>query len=40
MGEGKEKRLLRDIKHVEDIEDKLKLRPEEEEQLKTTNGVF
>jgi hypothetical protein len=39
-GEGKEKRLLRDIKHVEDVEDKLKLRPEEEEQLKTTNGVF
>jgi IS30 family transposase len=39
-GEGKEKRLLRDIKPVEDIEDKLKLRPEEEEQLKTTSGIF
>lgn len=39
---GEEKRLLRDIKHVEDIEDKSELGPEEqeEEQLKTTNGVF
>jgi hypothetical protein len=37
-----EKRLLRDIKRVEDIENKLEPGPEEqeEEQLKTTNGVF
>ena len=37
-GEGGEKRLLRDIKHVEDIEGKPE--PGLEEQLKTTNGVF
>jgi hypothetical protein len=41
---GEEKRLLRDNKHVDggDIEDKSELGPEEqeEEQLKTTNGVF
>ena len=36
---GEEKRLLRDIKHVEDIENKLEPGPELE-QLKTTNGVF
>jgi predicted transcriptional regulator len=38
-GEGKEKRLLLDIT-CEDIEAEGKLGPEEEEQLKTTNGVF
>jgi hypothetical protein len=34
--------LLQDIKVVKDIEDKSELGPEEqeEEQLKTTNGVF
>ena len=39
---GEEKRLLRDIKVVKDIEDKLEpgLEEQEEEQLKTTNGVF
>ena len=40
---GEEKRLLRDNKRVDggDIEDKSELGPEEqEEQLKTTNGVF
>jgi IS30 family transposase len=36
---GEEKRLLRDIKHMEDIENKLEPGPELE-QLKTTNGVF
>jgi hypothetical protein len=35
---GEEKRLLRNIKHVEDIEDKLE--PEPEEEPKTINGVF
>jgi hypothetical protein len=43
---GEEKRLLRDIKRAEDMEDNehvinLNLSQEqEEEQLKTTNGVF
>ena len=41
---GEEKRLLRDIKVVKDIEDKLEPGLEEEgaeeQQLKTTNGVF
>jgi hypothetical protein len=37
---GEEKRLLRDIKVVKDIEDKLGPEEEQEEQLKTTNGVF
>jgi hypothetical protein len=42
LQEYEKKRLLRDIKCVEDIEDKIELGPEEEqeEQLKTTNGVF
>jgi hypothetical protein len=35
---GEEKRLLRDIKHVEDIENKAGL--ELEEEAETTNGVF
>jgi hypothetical protein len=35
---GEEKRLLRDIKVVKDIEDNLG--PDREEQLPTTNGVF
>jgi hypothetical protein len=37
---GEEKQLLRDIKVVKDIEDKIELGPEEEQELKTTNGVF
>jgi hypothetical protein len=38
----KEKRLLRDIKVVNDIENKagLEIEMEEEPQAKTTNGVF
>jgi hypothetical protein len=41
-GKGEEKRLLRDIRVVKDIEDKSELGPEEQEdeQLKTTNGIF
>jgi hypothetical protein len=37
---GEEKRLLRDIKRVEDIENKPRLELEIEEETKTTNGVF
>ena len=39
---GEEKRLLRDIKVMKDIEDKIEpgLEEEQEEQLKTTNGVI
>ena len=41
---GEEKRLLKDIKRVEDIKGKLESEPgpeeQEEEQLKTTIGVF
>jgi hypothetical protein len=37
---GEEKRLLRDIKCVEDIENKSGLELELEEEPKITNGVF
>jgi hypothetical protein len=39
---GEEKRFLRDMKHVEDIEGKLgpEEQKQEEQELKTTNGVF
>ena len=39
-GEGGEKTLLRDIKVVKDIEDKIGPESGAEEQLPTTNGVF
>jgi hypothetical protein len=39
-GKGEEKRLLRDIEVVKDIEDKIEPGLELEEEPKTTNGVF